>query len=261
MFEVAFPAMRRSVVAWAIGLGLLIAATVAFWPAFRGSSGIGEAIDQLPAGVIQAFGLQDFGTPAGFLRGNLYELFVPLLLACAAVGLVNGQTASEEANGRLELFLAQPVERRAIYLARAAAAIVALVAIVVAAALVQLAADAAIGLQIATAPLLATIVLSGLLAFLHGGVAFAVAAARPQPPLVLGIGIGLAVAGYVVAGLFPLNDVLAPWQHVSPWSWAFGGDPLVNGAEPWRYLALAVPGCLAFLSGVILVERRDVAVA
>ena len=82
----------------------MIAVTVAFWPAFRGSSGISDAIGQLPAGVIQAFGLQDFGTPAGFLRGNLYEFFVPLLLAAAVVAFVNGQTAADETNGRIELF-------------------------------------------------------------------------------------------------------------------------------------------------------------
>ena len=82
--------MRRSLLGWGIGLGALVAVTVAFWPAFRGSSGISEAIDQLPSGVIDAFGLAGFGTPAGFLRGNLYEFIVPLLLAIAAVAAANG---------------------------------------------------------------------------------------------------------------------------------------------------------------------------
>ena len=103
-----------------------MAMTIAVWPAFKGSSGISQAMDQLPSGVVQAFGLQDFGTPAGFLRGNLYDFFVPLLLAVAAVMLVNGQTASEEAAGRLELYLAQPVARRAVLLGRAVAALIAL---------------------------------------------------------------------------------------------------------------------------------------
>jgi hypothetical protein len=47
--------MRRSLVGWAIALGSLVAVTVAFWPAFRGSSGISQAIDQLPSGVVEAF--------------------------------------------------------------------------------------------------------------------------------------------------------------------------------------------------------------
>ena len=92
--------LRRAAIWWAAGLAALIVVTVAFWPAFRGSSGISEAIGQLPTGIVQAFGLEDFGTPAGFLRGNLYEFFVPLLLAVAVVAFVNGQTAADETNGR-----------------------------------------------------------------------------------------------------------------------------------------------------------------
>ncbi len=118
-----FRQMRRSLLGWAIGLGALVAVTVAFWPAFRGSSGISEAIDQLPAGVVEAFGLAGFGTPAGFLRGNLYEFIVPLLLAIAAVAAANGLTAAEEDAGRIETYMSQPVTRRAVFLGRTAALI------------------------------------------------------------------------------------------------------------------------------------------
>ena len=78
-------AMRRATFWWCLGLSALVAVTMSVWPAFKGSSGISQAIDQLPSGVVQAFGLADFGTPPGFLRGNLYDFFVPLLLAAAAV--------------------------------------------------------------------------------------------------------------------------------------------------------------------------------
>lgn len=254
-------ALRRGTLWWSIAMGALVALTVGFWPAFKGGSGISEAIDQLPAGIVQAFGLEDFGTPAGFLRGNLYEVLVPLLLACAAIAFVSGQTASEEANGRLEIFLAQPVGRRTQFLFRALAVGLALVAVVVVIGAVQFVTDAMVGLEIDRGRLLATIVLCGLLAFLHGAIAFAVAGWRGRPSLVLGVGIGITVAGYVVSALFKLSDTLAPWRHVSPWDWAFGGDPLVNGAEPWRFLALAVPGVAAVILGVMLVGRRDVAAA
>src|SRR5664279_2979448 len=140
-------ALRRAAFWWSVGVAGLVAATVAFWPAFKGSSGISQAIDQLPKGVVQAFGLENFGTPAGYLRGNLYELFVPLLLAGAAVALANGQTASEEASGRLELYLAQPVDRRAVFLGRAGAVLVALIAIAIVLAVVQVGVDAAVDLH------------------------------------------------------------------------------------------------------------------
>ncbi len=252
-------AMRRATFWWSVGLGSLIAVTVAFWPAFQGSSGISQAIDQLPAGVVSAFGLQDFATPAGFLRGNLYELFLPLLLTGAAVALVSSKTAGEEASGRLELLLAQPVDRRAVFLGRAIAALVALLVITIIVAAAQIAMDAAVGLQIDLGHLLATVALCGLLAALHGSLALAVAGLRARPSLVLGVGIGVALAGYVVAALFPLSSVLAPWRHISPWDWALGGDPLAGATEAWRYVALGIPSVLLAAMGLRSVTRRDIA--
>jgi len=79
-----------------------------------------------------------------------------------------------------------------------------------------------------------------------------------RPGLVLSVGLGFAIVGYLVAALFPLSDVLAPWRNVSPWEWALGGDPLVNPAEPWRYAALAVPAFLLAIVGIVAFDRRDI---
>ncbi len=251
-------AMRRATLWWSLGLAALIAGTIAVWPAFKGSSAISSAMDQLPSGVVQAFGLQDFGTPAGFLRGNLYDFFVPLLLAVAAVLFVNGQTAGEEASGRLELYLAQPVSRRAVLVGRAVAALIALAVILVVVILAQLGSDAAFDLKIGTGFVLSTIVLSGLLAAFHGSLAVAIAGLRGRPSLVLAIGLGVAFAGLIVNSLFPLSNVLAPWQQISPWDWAFGGNPLEQATDPWRYAALAVPSVILAGIGVFAIARRDI---
>ncbi len=68
----------------------------------------------------------------------------------------------------------------------------------------------------------------------------------------------MAVAGALVSALFPLSDTLKPLAHLSPWDWAFGGDPLVNGAEPWRYLALGIPSIVMAVFGTWAFGRRDV---
>lgn len=244
---------------WSIGIGGLVIATVAFWPSFQGSTSLTDLIDQMPGAMVEALGMADFGTPVGYLRGNLYAVFVPLLLALAAVALVNSVTAGEESNGRLELYLAQPVGRRAAFLGRAAAALIGLTVITVALAAFQLAGDALVDLRIDTGYLVATIALCGLLAALHGALAVAIAGARPRPPLVLGIGIAVAIGGYLVFALFPLNEVLEPWRHLSPWDWALGGDPLAGRTEPWRFGVLALPTILLAAIGAWAVGRRDVA--
>ena len=71
-------------------------------------------------------------------------------------------------------------------------------------------------------------------------------------------GLGLALAGYIVAALFPLSDVLEAWAWLSPWDWALGGDPLFHATEAWRYVALAGAAAVLVVVGVIAFARRDV---
>ena len=253
--------LRRSILGWGAGLAFLVVVTVAFWPAFRGSSGISEAIDQLPPGVIEAFGLAGFGTPAGFLRGNLYEFIVPLLLAVAAVAAANGLTAAEEDSGRMETYLSQPVSRRSVFVGRTVVLIVWSLVMTGVILIAQLLSDAVVGLEIDAARVASTVVLCGLLALLFGTLALAVAGWLPRPSIVLSIGIAAAVGGYLVSALFPLSDLLEPLSRLSPWKWAFGGDPLVNAAELWRYVALAIPALALVVLGIAGFVRRDVRAA
>jgi len=107
----------------------------------------------------------------------------------------------------------------------------------------------------------ATIVLCGLLGALHAGLVAFVAGITARPALALGIGMGVAVAGYVVMALFPISEVLAPYRHISPWDWALGSDPLVHGADLWRYVVLAVPTLLLIAAGSLAFNRRDISSA
>jgi ABC-2 type transport system permease protein len=257
-------ATLRSATAWISSTVALVVLTVAFWPAFEGATDLGQMLeqmlDQVPAGLAEAFGMEDFGAPAGYLRGNLYDLLLPLLFGAAAIVLATALTAGEEDSGRLELVLVQPVSRAAVFGGRSGALLAWLVLLVGATALFQVASNAVFGLEIAGDRLAAALVLCGLLGALHGGLALAVAGWLPRPSMVTGLGLGVLLAGFVVAALFPLSDDLREWARLSPWDWALGGDPLVHGAEAWRYASLAVPAALLALVGVIGFVRRDVRV-
>ncbi len=253
--------IRRAAIIWLVAIAALVFVTVAFWPAFKGSSGISQAIDQMPSGLVQALGMQDFASPAGFLRGNLYDFLVPLLLAGAAIGFANSLTASEEDSGRLELVLTQPVTRRQSFGGRIVAGTVWLGVVVAGIAAVQFGSDALFGLSIAADRVAATIALCGLLAFFHGTLAFAIAGLRARPALVLGLGLLVAVGGCTIEALFPLSSALAPWARVTPWDWALGGDPLLNGGEAWRFVALIVPSIALAALGMLAFTRRDVRAA
>ena len=236
----------------------MIVGTVAFWPAFRGSSGLNEALGQLPPALLEAFGLEDFASAAGYLRGGLYDVVIPLMFAAAGVMFANSATAAEEDAGRLELWLAQPVSRRVVLAGRILAVLGWLAVLALVVLVSQLASDAVFGLEIAGTRIVATVALCWLLGAFYAGLAIAVAGIIGRPGLVLSVGLGLALVGYLVAALFPLSDVLAPWAWVSPWDWALGGEPLSNPTDAVRYVALVASTLALLVVGEVTFARRDV---
>jgi len=253
-----FEAAWRAGLGWSVVFVLMVVGTVAFWPAFRDSAELGEMLSEIPPALLEAFGMEDLLSAAGYLRGGLYDVVVPLMFAAAGVMLANSASAGEEDAGRLELWLAQPVTRQAVFVGRVAAVLgwLALLALVTLAS--QLVSDAAFGLEIADARVVETVALCALLGALYAGLAFAVAGITGRPGPVLALGLGLALVGYLVAALFPLSDLLEGWAWLSPWDWALGTDPLVSPTEPLRLVALATGTAALLAVGGIAFARRDV---
>jgi ABC-2 type transport system permease protein len=254
-------AIVRSGLIWTASISAIVFVTIAVWPAFKGNTSIDAAMNNLPSGVVEAFGLAGFGTPAGFLRANLYDFFIPLLMACAAVGFANGLTSSEEDGGRLEIVLTQPVRRQAIFLGRILAAIAWILVITVVVTVVQFGSDALFDLQIGADRLLAMLALCGLFAVFSACLTFAVSGLEGKPSASLGVGLFVVVGGCIVASLFPISSSLAEFAHISPWDWAFAGDPLAGNTDLWRYLVMAGPALALAIFGIWSFGRRDIAAA
>ncbi|MCF2530978.1 ABC transporter permease subunit [Yinghuangia soli] len=250
--------LGRALAVWGTALAGLILLTSAFWPAFRDSPGMTEAIGGMPQGLVDALGLGDLGTPEGFLWGNLYSLLVPLLMAVAGASLATSLTARQEESGHYELLLTQPVSRTAVLTARITAAALAVLALGAAVFLVQWAADAIWDIGVPVARLASTVALCTFTAVVAAAATALGAAVTGRPAVAEGAGVGLTVAGYVVSALFPLREGWESAQYISPWNWALGGEPLTTTAEWWRYLApLALAAVLAALA-LAAFDRRDI---
>jgi len=253
-----FRASWRAGLAWAVVFAFFVVATVAFWPAFSGNTALNDALKVLPTQMLQAFGLQDFASPAGYLRGGLYDVLIPLMLAAAGALFANSATAAQEDAGRIELYVAQPVTRIAFMTGRAISTLLWIVVLTLVVLVSQVVSDTLFNLQIGTSQIVSTVVLSGLIGVFCGALAIGIAGISARPALVVGIPLAVALIGYVVSALFPLSDLLSPWVGISPWDWALGGDPLTNAGEPWRYAALIVPSIAFVVIGILAFNRRDI---
>ena len=251
-------ALRRSGLWWGVGIVALTLVSVAYWPSIEGT----DALTDLTEGsesLMEAFGVQDLSTAAGYLDGQLYALMLPLLLSGLAIAGTSAITAGDEDAGRLELLLALPERRQAVWLTRLGAALVVLGAVTAVTAVLVAATLDLFSLDGVTAGRIVTATFAcGALAAFHAAVVYAAGGAGASRGLAAGLGVAVLAAGYLAAYLLPLADALHGLRKLSPWYWAIGAQPVTDGVSAgWLALLLAVTAVLVAL-GTLAVDRRDV---
>lgn len=250
---------RRSLSLWALAVAAVSAIYVGFWPAMGETADIEAFIQNMPEGLVQALGYDQIATPAGYLRSTVYGLLGPVLLLVFSVAAGARLIAGQEEDGTLELELTAPVSRRRLLLERLLALwadVVLLVAVltVVVGGLVTV-----IDMEVAIGNILAASTALGLFVLGFATIALAVGAATGRRAHALAVGAGLAVLAFILDAIGPLID--AGWMTaVSPFSWFLEPNPLVEGLDLPRILALAVLPVAAAAAGLLAFDRRDLMV-
>ena len=260
--DVLFEALRertRSLLWWSLGLVLLIAVTIAFYPSIRDDPALSDYAKDLPESLRALFagGELDLASPSGYLNSQSFALPAPLVLLIFAVGAGSGAVAGEEERGTLDLLLAHPVRRRD-YVVQRSLALGVLVSALGAALLAAVALGSSlVDLDIGFDRLVAASVSVALLAFFFGALALAAGAIRPGRAQAIAISAGIAVAAWLLDGLAQAVDALDAWRPLSPYYQALGRSPLREGA-PWTgWALLAIARVLVVAIGAIGLERRD----
>jgi ABC-2 type transport system permease protein len=249
----------RSTFGWGLGLVLMAIMQLAVYPSVANSSeGMQAFVDQWPEALREAFSLDAYTTGAGFLNAELFSMMIPLVLVAVATTAAAAATAGEEERGTADLLLSLPVSRGRVLAAKVLAGVVA-VLLVAGATLLTIAVGAPIvDLDVATLDLAAGMVMTTLLALFFGAVTLLFGAATGKRAAALGVGVGLALAAFLLNALAPLADWLEPWQKASPFEWALGGEPLLNGVDwPMAWLLLALSVGLVIVADVIY-HRHDI---
>lgn len=255
--------MRRGLVGWGVGLGALVLLTAATWPVVKAQGeDLQQALDRLPEAMKAFFGdLSDITTGAGFLRGRLFGLLLPILLVVHAVMRGSDAIAGEEERGGLDLLLVQQPSRVQVLLGKAGALATAAVAFCVLLAMLLAPLVLAIGLGVPMERLALTL----LMLFAHtlaiGFLALGVGAATGRKGLAVAAGIGAAVGGFLLEGLSNLAKDLEPLRYASS-LYYYGGGKTLTALEPWTGLAvLSAVAAISLLAGALLLRRRDIGVA
>ncbi|MBD3552935.1 ABC transporter permease subunit [Streptomyces sp. SP18CM02] len=249
---------KRTLIAWSAALVLLALSVVGAWPSMEKSGALEDFASGVSPEMAAAFGIDQISSASGYLKGNLYAVLLPLLLGLMAVTATAALTGGDEEAGRLELLLALPVARRTVFLVRFLCVAFGLAVTSVLVWLSVYGSVVSFDMDVSGGGVAAVTLTVGLLAVLHAGVAYAVVGFGLGRGPALGVAAGVLVVGYLLHAIAPMSDSLEPLSNVSPWEWALGGDPLVNGV-PWGGVALLVVlSAVIVAAGTYVVDRRDV---
>lgn len=253
---------RLSTLWWSLGLAGFAALLAVAYPTVRGNGELDQTFAGLPPGVQAALGLDptnSLTSPIGYLNSQYFANVLPALFLIFALNLAAWTIAGDEANGTLELLLANPVTRLRVAAERILALIILLAVLtgVAAATLALLAPGVGLDRGVGPGGLIGATVATALLAFCFAALAFGVGAATGSRSLAVSVAATLAVAGFVVEGLAAQVAPLRPVRALSPWHWALGNSPLRHGLD-WQSGLLPVAASLILIAlGAAIFSRRD----
>lgn len=264
MITVFNQALRRckwQIVGW--GSILLILALYLMWlykPMLEQQAQLKNLLDAYGEEMLSFFGgTTDIFSAAGYLNFGFFS-YIPVAVGILALLLGAGLVAADEEKGTLDLILAHPITRTALFWGRWLGLVVVLGAVLL---LTWL--GFALGLPLsglgitAGALLLPHISLFSVL-LLFAALALFLSLVLPSRTLAASMTGALLVASYIVTSLASVNDKLAPINNLSPLRYYQGGNA-VDGLN-WGDLLGTLAAALIFtVVAWLLFLRRDIRVS
>ncbi len=249
----------RSTLGWGIGLILMAVLQMSVYPSVaRSSENMQSFVNEWPEAFREAFNLDAYTTGAGFLNAEMFSMMIPLVLIAVATTGAAAATAGEEERGTADLLLSLPVSRGRVMAAKVLATALAVLLVATATFLTIAIGAPLVELDVGLADLAAGMVMTVLLALVFGALTLLVAAATGKRAVALGAGVGLALAAFLLNALAPMADWLEPWQKASPFEWALGGNPLLNGMEWGMAVLMLVLAVLMVVVADVVYHRQDI---
>lgn len=261
VFRYTFSKMRWQILGWGISLGALAAYVLAFYATFSDQQEqFAELFQTMPPELFAFFGdINDMFTPAGFLQIEVFS-YMPIILGIFVLMYGSGLLAGDEESGILDLVLAHPISRTALFFGRLLAFITALLLILLiiwgAIVATELSTEAMgltpLELAYPFLSLMAVLFLFGFLSLLFSQTL----PSRRMAALTVGL---VLVASFFLTSLSSLDEDLEPIARLLPLDYYQGGNAIVEMNWEW-FAGLMAVGLAFLLLSWWLFRRRDIRV-
>jgi len=231
--------LRGQILGWGVGIALLGLMLVPFYDVFmEQQEGFLQMIESYPPEFLAFFGgdASSIATPEGYLGMYGFSL-LPIILGIFALIAGSGLIASDEESGRLDLIVAHPVSRTALFFGRYLGLVLAGIAISFCGWLgfSLLLGGSSLGISWGQMALPFLPVLAQVLFFAALSLMFSMLLpARRLAAMLAGI---VMVASYMLTSLSSLNEDLAAVARLLPYEY-FQGSDAMNGLNLSWFLGL-----------------------
>jgi ABC-2 type transport system permease protein len=251
---------RRSLLAWAISILLLVMMYGSFWPSIRDQPSMNDYLNNMPEALRSLFAMAgaDMSTPTGYVQIELLSFLGPILVILYAVSAGNSAVAGEEDRHTMDLLLANPISRSRVVLDKFGAMTIGILLLTTVTGAALLLSGPLFGLWIPAGKAAAAMLHLALLGLVFGALALAIGAATGRTGASRGVPAVAAVLAYMVNGLGPMVSWLEPFQKFSPFYQYGGHDPLRNGVSVPGVTVAALTIAALVMVAVWGFRRRDV---
>jgi ABC-2 type transport system permease protein len=247
---------RRSLIGYSLGMALYTLVVVALYPAFKNSNSLDKLIEN-DATFSALFGVSGpISTSGGWLNGNIYANFLPLLMLLLTIGYGSASLAGQDEDGTLCLVAALPTRRTTIVFEKAAA-MVAQATVLAAAVAVCVLVGRSFELTVTLAGVVSISATTLLLGLDFGLVTMAIGAWTGSRAAALGAGTALAAASYLLGSLAPVVSWLHPARYASLFYWSVANDQITRGARLGDYAVLVAVALASLWLATIAFRRLD----
>jgi ABC-2 type transport system permease protein len=214
---------------------------------------------QVPQFLRGFLGEAEWASPAGFFQAEFFS-WTPLLLITLAIIGATGTLAGEEANGTLDLLLAQPVTRTRVVLEKTIGLTLAVLVAALAAMPGFLLGLLFVDVQVSVVRLLAAVLAQVPLTLIFLTLSLWASAALPTRGAAAAVAIAAVVVTYFLNMLGASVDLLETPRKLSPFSWTDASRVLLHGFREWAAAGVMLAMSIAFLGlAVWSFQRRDIA--
>ncbi len=228
--------MRGQILGWSIGVALYGVMMAVLFPTVTGIEDLTELYASFPEELMVFFGdLMNLNTPRGYLDTYFFS-YMQLIIGILAISAGAGLLVGDEEKGILDLVLAHPVSRTALFWGRLLGLAVALIIVLLAGWLSWAIPAGSVGLELSWIELLLPFLPLFAVLMLFAALALLLSMVLPAGRIAGMLTGALLVGNFLLSGLSKISEDLQPAMDLTPLRYYQGGQAVegLNWGWPWR---------------------------